>query len=100
MCPPHQRNKLILLIFFNGGALFLSDKRLHSSHYYSFSPFINLVFTPTPPRLKKIRVGTKIKILAPVTKIKAHNEFPFHYVCPIFYRVETPALHPQALDTF
>lgn len=70
--------------FFNGGALFLSDKRLHSSHYYRFSPSINLVFTPTPPRLKKIRVGTKIKILAPVTKIKAHNEFPFHYVCPIF----------------
>lgn len=65
--------------------MFLSDKRLHSSHYYRFSPFINLVFTPTPPtRLKKIRVGTKIKILAPVTKIKAHNEFTFHYVCLIF----------------
>lgn len=85
--------------FFNGGALFLSDKRLHSSHHNTFSPFINLVFTPTPPRLKKIRVGTKIKILAPVTKIKAHNEFPFHYMSH-FYLVEMPALHLQALDTF
>lgn len=30
----------------------------------------------------KIRVGTKLKILAPVTKIKAHNGFPVHQVRP------------------
>lgn len=73
MCSLPSEEEAYFVYFFKGGALFLSDKRLHSSHYYRFSPFINLVFTPTPPRLTKIRVGTKIKILAPVTKIKAHK---------------------------
>lgn len=37
--------------FSNGGALFLSAERGHSSQHYRLFPFINVVFTPTPLRL-------------------------------------------------